>query len=322
MNYREHKHLKAERASLLSMLERMPGDAMIDRLSIQARLKGIDAELATLASSPRMPASARITFRGRPVIASHGVFAKFGADAMHAFSETVTTLAASFGKSLANMGPLPNREQHQLLITGTAVGSFGFEVEERQSELPLADAHPAAFDEDSTVALALGKTVELLQSVVGTDDELTEAITAVDKRAIKELRDLLDLLAKNEAVCNLEFRDRSVGFRDVAQVRRSLERLAEDNIHEEQQLFYGEFQGVLPKRRTFEFKVAADGCIINGKIAAEIEDPDILNQYLHIPIPISVTATRLGEGRPRYTLRQMPDWSNSPKSEGFIYASR
>jgi hypothetical protein len=145
---------------------------------------------------------------------------------MAAFSETVVALAASQDAPLAGVGPIPNREQHQLLITGTALGSFGFEVEERQPDTSL-------FLEDSALALAMAQTVELLRSVGGTDDELTEAIAGVDPRVLRSLRELLQVLAQNEAVCNLEFRDRSVGFRDVAQVRRSLERLAQENIHEE-----------------------------------------------------------------------------------------
>ena len=302
MNYRDHKHLMAERDALRSTLERMPEDAVIDRMSIQARLTRIDSELAAVAQAPRSPASARITFRGRPVIGSHGVFAEFGLQAMSAFSETVTTLAAAQGRSLASMGPLPNREQHQLLITGTAVGSFGFEVEEREPE-------PALFDEQSSVASALGQTVDLLRSVSGNDDELTEAVAGTDQRAIQRFKQLLEVLAENEAVCNLEFRDRSVGFRDVAQVRRGLERLAQENIHEDEQTLHGEFQGVLPKRRTFEFRVASDGEVIVGKIAAEIDDPALLNQHLHQPTDITVTATRLGQGRPRFVLRQMPVWA-------------
>jgi hypothetical protein len=302
MNYRDFKHLQAERATLRSMLDRMPADAVIDRMSIQARLNSIDSELAMTARAPRQPASARITFRGRPVIGSQGVFAEFGSKAMAAFSETLVALAASQAGPLASMGPIPNREHHQLLITGTALGSFGFEVEARQPEASL-------FDDETALALAMAQTVELLRSVGGTDDELTEAVAGVDPRAIRELRNLLEVLAQNAAVCNLEFRDRSVGFHDVAQVRHSLERLAQDNIHEEEQSFFGEFQGVLPKRRTFEFKVAADEEVIVGKIAAEIENPDVLNQHLHKPANIAVTATRLGTGRPRYVLHQMPTWT-------------
>ena len=61
--------------------------------------------------------------------------------------------------------------------------------------------------------------------------------------------------------------------------RRSLERLGQDNLHEDRQAFEGEFQGVLPKRRTFEFKVRDADTVITGKIGPAISDADTLNEH-------------------------------------------
>ena len=70
-----------------------------------------------------------VTFRGKPVNESHGITAEFSGKAINGLNEMVASVVASLNNNLKFMGPIPNREQHQLMITGTAVGSFGFEFE-------------------------------------------------------------------------------------------------------------------------------------------------------------------------------------------------
>ena len=57
----------------------------------------------------------------------------------------MVALAVSLSRPLAAMGPIRNREQHQLVITNMALGSFGFELEEYPvGQLPLKEASPVA----------------------------------------------------------------------------------------------------------------------------------------------------------------------------------
>ena len=116
------------------------------------------------------------------------------------------------------------------------------------------------------------------------------------------MRAFLAALAENEAVCTVQFGDLAVGFDDVDQVRAGVERLSQDNLHEERQLLYGELQGVLPDRRLFEFRVTDPYQIIHGRIAQTIAGPDALNRAIHKPMAITVMVTRVGKGRPRHLL--------------------
>ena len=59
---------------------------------------------------------------------------------------------------------------------------------------------------------------------------------------------------------------------DMGQVRRSERRLSREYIHEEEQEISGQFRGVLPTRRTFEFLNKTTGEVISGKIALAIKD--------------------------------------------------
>lgn len=292
--------IKSEIEHVKRMLADIPKDAVIDRMSLQSRIETLEEELAGLAQTST-PAKAVLTFRGRPVVGSRGIFADFASKATSAFSELVTVLAASQRQPVASAGPVPKRDENQILITGTAVGSFGFQIQEHAPQGTLAEV-------ESPVAHALEQSRELLASLVGDDEELTESVSGIDKRAISNLRQFLDVLASHEAVCNLAVGSREFSFRDVDQVKHGLQRIADENVHEEIVTYTGHFQGVLPDHRTFEFKANENDKVITGKIAPEIADPSILNNHLGKQVTVSLVATRLGGGRPRYILKSTPEW--------------
>jgi hypothetical protein len=55
----------------------------------------------------------------------------------------------------------------------------------------------------------------------------------------------------------LEYGDHVVRFRDMGDARRAVQRPSQDNLREEEATLFGEFQGVLPEGRRFEFRMAA-----------------------------------------------------------------
>ncbi len=303
MNSQDRLHLLAERKFLQERLAELPASARITRISTESRLRVVDEYLAQAPVGEREPARARLTFKGRPVIDSHGIFADFGMKAVNSFTEAVAAVAASLTAPLAAMGPIPNREQNQLLITSTALGSFGFELEEyRLGQLTL--------DDQSTVELALERTQNLLQGSTDPDDELlADSAAELDQRALDKVRAFINTLAESDATCTLQFRNRAFRFTDSGQVRRSLQRISQDNLHEEEQVLKGEFQGVLPKRRTFEFKLQETDEVIAGKIGPAIATADEFNAHLYQTVSIRLMVTRVGNGRPRYLLLETPDWT-------------
>ncbi len=297
-------YLLGERTALQRMIESTPIEDVLDRGSLTARLEEIEHRISETKADDHEPARARITFNGRPVVGSYGIFADFGTKIISAFNEAVTSVAASLSGGLAAKGPIPNREQHQLLITSTALGSFGFELEEyRSGQLPI--------DDKTTIDLAIERTQNLLQGSIDTDDELlADTASELDQRALDKVRAFISTLAENEAVCTLQYRNQVFKFTDVGQVRRSLERISKDNLHEYEWPLKGEFQGVLPKRRTFEFKITGTDQVIVGKVTPAIEDADLINKHLHQQVEIRTMVTRVGDGRPRYLLLDLPQWTD------------
>lgn len=300
MNRQDILQLRAERQFIESRLAEIPAKARLTRRSLEARLRLIQEQLASAKITEQEPTRVQLTFRGKPVIGSHGVFADFGMKATSAFIDAVTAVAGSFSGPLSATGPIPNREQNQLLITNTAIGSFGFELEEY-----IADQLP--LDHPSPVAQAIDVTRDLLRSTLASDDELADSAAAIDPRALASVRNFLETLSAHEAICALKTGEQCFSFQNVTQVRSSLARLSQDNLHEEELWMTGSFQGILPKRRNYEF-LLKDGEIITGQLSPMIASPEIINQHLYEETRIQVMSTRVGKGRPRYMLLSLPPW--------------
>lgn len=301
MNISPNDSLLAEQQFLHRQLNQLPAKAILTRLSMEARIKSIQTSLDEVASQP-IRARAQLTFRGRPVVASLGIFADFGTKAVGAFTDAVAAVGASLTGALATTGPIPNREQHQFLITNTATGSFGFELEEH-----VAD--PTLFNEETRAAQSLKITQALLESSVsGTDEELADSVAGINSRSIEYVRHFVSILASNDAVCALSVDNSVFRFHDMGEVRRSIDRLSRENLHESMESYFGDFQGVLPSGRTFEFKEAKTGEVLRGKISPEIEQPEIMNNHLREMVEITLLRRSVGAGRPRYELTTMPTW--------------
>ncbi len=299
MNQQARLQLQAEQKFLEEQLASLPVGARLTRASAEARLRSVHERLEHV-GIVQEPARVRLTFNGRPVVGSHGIFAEFGAKAVSGFTEAVAAMAASLAGPLAAMGPIPGREQSQLLITSTAIGSFGFELEEhRSSQLTLEGVS------SSPAARALERTHKLLEATLGSDDELADSASEADRRALDKVRAFLQTLVDYEAVCAVQYAERQLRFQDVAQVRSSLARLSQQNLHEEEQELSGELLGILPVSRMFEFKTAAtEGEPIRGKLGSVIEDPSVMQALVGRPLRVKLGVTRVGNGRPRYVLQE------------------
>ncbi|MBC3779236.1 hypothetical protein [Pseudomonas sp. SWRI99] len=295
----------AYKAAELGFLEKQaaaPGISKLTLMSVQARIEKARAFLEDNGKHAYRPAKVRLTYRGAPVWGTHGVLAEFGASATQAFSVAITAIAASLSGSLADKGPIPNRLANQLLITGPARGSFGFELEEIPADKQLD------IEGTTPVSQAIEILAELLEATATkSDEELSEPVSRLADRAIAAVSDFLSELSENNASCGVATSTRRFQFSDVEQVRRSKARLSRDNIKEEQETFTGSFVGVLPDKRIFEFKTTG-GEVLHGRVSAEIGGPNVINDHLYTEVSIHVTARRIGSSNPRYTLKALP-WS-------------
>lgn len=301
MNRNEYLHKSAELLFLEKQLEK-PGLSKLSAMSIRSRIDEAKSYLKTNSQDTYQPAKVILTYRGAPVWGTHGVLAEFGAAATQAFSEAIATIAASISGTLADKGPIPNRSSNQLLITGTALGSFGFELEEVPAQAQLE------IEGTTSLSLAIDLMAELLEATTKSDEELSEPVSRLADRAISSVSDFLGKLSSYDASCSLTTRTKQFQFTDSEQVRRSKARLNLDNIQETVETFTGEFIGALPDKRSFEFKTA-DGRVIYGGIARELLNPTAVNLHLYKTYDVTLSAKRIGSSKPRYILQQFP-WTD------------
>jgi len=305
MNHDEYIYVSSEIKELESLLAKIPKQKAINRIGLESRLKTAKEAIAGF-HPDESPLKVRLTFRGRPVFGSHGVSADFASKASGYFTDAFSAVVAGITENLRYMGPIPDKEKNQLLITGTAIGSFGFEfelpkvpVEQQQSLLPLPNR-----PED-----AMEKLEKLFQvAAEGTDDDIAELVEEIHPRAVKKAAEFLGYISEQEAWCGLEFKENVFRFSGIEQVRISAERLESKNIKESDDSFTGEFQGILPKGRTFEFKLHDQKGVLRGKVGPDIDDADVLNrEFLHNLVNVKLHVIQVGQGRPRYTLQTLND---------------
>lgn len=293
--------LRSEIDELEKILQSLPDDAVIERKSFEKRLNLAVENLNRAAPVERETESVRLTFRGSPVDASHGISADFAGKASEAFANAFSALLAGRRNRLGYMGPIPDKNRYPLMITGTAVGSFGFEIE-LPKEFDLIEEVAGADEVIQTLKSVLRVTAE------GTDEQVADFVEEIHPRAVRKIADFLEVLDQNDAWCGLEFRDDFFKYENIDQLRLSEARLKADNIVRSNQSFFGEFQGFLPQGRTFEFKPVGDDSVVKGKIDPAIEDADILNrEWLHRPVHVNFSVVQVGQGRPRFTLMSLND---------------
>jgi len=308
VNGSQYRFLLSERATLTDMIERAPSGSIITTMSLKHRLKEVEQELAEYPDGIlSRPVRAALTFAGKSVVGSLGIRAEFGSDAVKAFATAVTQVGASRHAPLGSRGRVPDSEEYQLLITGIAPGSFGFQVEEASPQLGLiTESHP--------VEQAIGRVKEILEASVGTDEQLADAISETDSRALGAVRRFLDTVAKDDAVCTLEFRDDVFRFRDSAQVRHSEQRLSHENIRDDTVTFKGTFQGFLPSSRRAEFLVSdvdaelpyeVAGTIIAGQVDPGVDDDVDINEILGKKVTVESRTRRVGSGPRRHLFQRV-----------------
>lgn len=294
MNESTYKHLLAEKNTLEQLLEKAPEYDFLGRASLSSRLKSVESQISMI-EHERLRKSAVITFRGEPVDGSRGISAEFAGKVIDGLNEMIASIVASHQNLLKYKGAIPNRRQNTLMITGTATGSFGFQL-----ELPSPDL----IHDRNGAENALYTVQQLIKhSIDGSDDAVYDLVHNLHPRALKKTTDFLEIVQSHSAVFALQFEQHLVRIENHAQLEHIINRLSEENIHQTIEEYHGKFLGVLPHTRTFEFQPSDSDTLIKGKIGALVAHPEVINtDYLNHPVDVSFEVSQFGQSKPKYLL--------------------
>ena len=293
MDRQEYEWLRSGLSQLDELLAMTPESAVISRMSLESERERIVEKLADFTPPARWPATAYLTFNGKPVEGRRGIDAAFAPQALEKFEVAVASAGASLVGSLKNKGPIPNRDDYRLLITNVATGSFGFEIEE---------ANPTDGPDPSPTERGIEQVHTLLKTSASTDDDEDDTIATAHPRVLSNVHGFLKIVADNQATCSLAFNGDRFRFRDTAQVRKSLDILNPTNIRMEQREYLGSFLGYLPESRRAEFAIYETGETLSGRVAASVRDADDINYMLGEIVKLRVRVRRPTTGKPSYTI--------------------
>lgn len=309
MNRSDYIFALSEREQLGKLLKQLPDGPSISRKSLEARLHKVERVLHDASPLNHEPTHAVLTFKGPPVMGTHGISASFGSKAVAFFNDAIAYVASAFNGPLPIAGKIPNIENNHLMITSSARGSFGFVLEEFRPDSPLP------FDEPTPVSLALDKTQKILKSSIDNDDDrLSEALDDFDARALEKIRNFISYLKENKTVFTLKNNDFTLKFNDTIQLENALAKLSSDNIKLESVTEDVYFLGTLPNKRQCEFIILGDTDIKTAKIDNAFSDPSVINKHLGSLASAKFIKKTVGSGKPRFTLIEEPLWDTQKKT--------
>jgi hypothetical protein len=297
----ESDEINADLTAVESLLGAVPEGDILGLRSLTARREILVQELATLTAQAQPSAHAAVYFGGAPVVGSRGIDATFASKALANYEDFVTKIWGQRQHgNLPASGPVRDRREARLHITGIVRGSFGFELAELEGPTsfggaPLRDAVDLA----TRAIIAAGES----------DDALADAVEDLDVRAFAALREFFTVLKKGGASVRVVTDDLDRSF-DVSAVQAAAERTQGALTEEQDVPVVGEFLGVLPERRTFEFR-RDDGTVLRGRVSEEMPLADLrqLNRTwatqrctAHLRV---VTLTSRTRSRQRYILRHL-----------------
>lgn len=270
MRYKEISLVKSEIGTIEEILSRMSKDRVIERMTYESSLEDAKKRLQELQVTPQLK-SLPLTFRGGPVDRMFSIDASFGLSALKLFIETIDATLKGLLKNIPRKDRKNLSTQEGLRIADVAQGSFGFEL-----ELPPSDPQQLILtDPGHTIyEKAIKSTISLLHAAsTGDEEAISDLIAEVRPKAAKKALKFAELLKESGAQFSSEFEGKRVHTEGEDDIRRIVSSLEEKNISEEEDIFEGIIQGILPEYRDFEAMLFEQGGKqIRGKIDQDIED--------------------------------------------------
>lgn len=254
----ERDFATADIAAVNGLLAQLGDEDVMTRFGLEARLDELHQELAALDDVQDEPtAAAALFFGGQPVLGTRGIESEFGGAAVTKFQDLVAKVLAHENGGLGQRGVVPNRAASTLHITNIVRGSFGFLLEEVNTQHNMVE---------TSLKAAVDDTTRLLDAFGEPDEEaFRTAVEAIDERVLGTAREFFSLMRQRGATLRIVAGDRDNSF-GASAVARAADRATSTVLREGEELIGGQLAGVLPDAHQFEFRAGGDLGTLRGRI--------------------------------------------------------
>jgi hypothetical protein len=231
------------------------------------RIRQITDEIADLSAQRPTTASVALYFSGRPILGTQGIAADFAGRCLENFQDLVSkTFARREVGALGERGPVPLRQNTEMMVTGVTHGSFGFVLTEMTEQ--------EAFFETQLKDVVSDVSTTLEKFGGDSDSDFLDFAAELDQRTIISLRNFFQVMDASSATVRIVEDDKEVQL-DAIAVHRGRQRAESATIDEDVVEMRGTAVHVLPDNRSFEF-FSADGEVLHGKASV-----DAVESYLY-----------------------------------------
>lgn len=254
----ERDRLKAEEAALIRMSEGLAASDVVMRLGIEDQLAELQEKLRNVGDAAGELASAALFFGGAPVVGSRGIESEFGTRAVSIFQDLVAKQMAHETGGLGQRGIVPNKASARLHITDVVRGSFGFVLEEIDSQSPLID---------STLKDSVDHVTDLI-AAFGEDDEerFQAAVLESDERVLTTAKTFFEHMRIAGATFRIVSGDKDRSLSSPA-IARAETRATITTVSDGEEDIIGVFSSALPEGHQMEFRTDGPRGTVRGRMS-------------------------------------------------------
>lgn len=254
----EQDRVHAEISALVRMVGSLGESDAVMRFGLEDRLEELRAEIAGEdAVIGGDLASAALFFGGAPVVGNKGIESEFGSRAVAIFQDLVAKQLAHETGGLGQRGIVPNKGAARLHITDVVRGSFGFVLEEIDSQAPLLD---------STLKDSVDHVADLI-AAFGEDDEerFQAAVAESDERVLATTKEFFTHMRQAGATFRIVNGDRDRSLLAPA-IARAEDRATTTDVRDGDEEILGVFSVALPEGHRMEFRTDGPRGTIEGRV--------------------------------------------------------
>lgn len=258
----EKEALVADREEVARILDTIPEDDVLGRMSFESRMAEIEESLRTLDAARTMIGQVALLFGGAPTHGSRSIDATFASSVLKTYQELISKrIATEEVGELGARGPIPLHAQTSLAITDVVRGSVGFVLEEVTINDTLAE---------TAVKHAIDDITGIIRGAASEqDDDFERAVESLAPRVLMSLKDFFVTLDEGDATLRIvdDAHDQAL---DSNAIRRGRRRVEATEIEEHpNEVVIGRILGLFPHARRFEIQLE-NGEVIHGTVSSGV----------------------------------------------------